>query len=540
MTTSDRGMRVWSAIAPTVVAVLFAFAATVGAETTLFTWTQIPAPVGSANFTIADLSNDGQACGNYTDTSGHGQGYRYLGGTTQTLFKNLPTSPIVVRGIRDGGVIVGEAGTVASHPSSRPALWDPATGYAELPRYDPPDPLYVNYVEAQYFAINNAGQIACRAVVNGHQSYIHDAANGTFAPVGTWGALDYPTTDVIDINESGVFVGNVFEAGVGTRGLIGQAAPGATAVQWLETFWAGDPGRTTRLSAVNDAGASVGHAYFDPDNPSWRWAILRRANGQVVNLGSGGSTRGWAADINDHGQIVGSYNIGAINAACLYSPTKGYSDLQPLVDALPSGYTLTDAVAINDHGQIAVNAVDGSGHRLALILNPIIPTALPGGGFDGGLDDWQIIGSKGGGQAWHVTDPADAGNYVVQLATGSPIAIRQMLNTPDVAFDVNFRYYLPVAAGNLTVDIDEAVIGTIDASAQPIGVWLDGSMHVSDPAVLGMLGAEITFTFDDAAPNTIIYLDNIAFAPVPEPMSMLVLSLAAIALPRRRQLDRRR
>lgn len=97
---------------------------------------------------------------------------------------------------------------------------------------------------------------------------------------------------------------------------------------------------------------------------------------------------------------------------------------------------------------------------------------------------------------------------------------------------LNVRAWSAIA---LTVTIDGLTIGTIDGMVEPTGEWLDGSMRVSDPSLLGILGAEIWFTFDDAAPGTTIHLDDVAFAPVPEPASMILLaSGGALSLLRRR------
>ena len=64
-----------------------------------------------------------------------------------------------------------------------------------------------------------------------------------------------------------------------------------------------------------------------------------------------GSTRSFANDINDRGQVVGSSgNFSGVNAF-VWDAASGMADLNALIDPL-AGWTLFHATAINDLGQI--------------------------------------------------------------------------------------------------------------------------------------------------------------------------------------------
>lgn len=90
----------------------------------------------------------------------------------------------------------------------------------------------------------------------------------------------------------------------------------------------------------------------------------------MTDLGTlkGGSS--YANDINDAGQIVGSSQVSkALDFhAVVWDGGKLY-DLNTLIHAR-SGWTLRDAVAINNCGQIAGSGVH-SGRRRAFLLTPV-------------------------------------------------------------------------------------------------------------------------------------------------------------------------
>ncbi|MGD0519249.1 MAG: PEP-CTERM sorting domain-containing protein [Thermoguttaceae bacterium] len=91
----------------------------------------------------------------------------------------------------------------------------------------------------------------------------------------------------------------------------------------------------------------------------------------ITDLGTLGGTDSHALGINASGQVVGyAYTTGnAAYHAFLYSGST-MIDLNTLIDPL-SGWTLSDAQAINNAGQIVGWGFNGSGYGHAFLLTPV-------------------------------------------------------------------------------------------------------------------------------------------------------------------------
>jgi probable HAF family extracellular repeat protein len=127
--------------------------------------------------------------------------------------------------------------------------------------------------------------------------------------------------------------------------------------------------------AINDNGVIVGAVYFSSGAPAH---AARFSNGVWSDLGAiPGAASSTAKAINISGQIVGT----AIFAQTQYHPPKpgkhvpfistmsGLVDLNTLISS-GSGFILTDAVGINDSGQILCDANNASGNEHAVLLTP--------------------------------------------------------------------------------------------------------------------------------------------------------------------------
>src|SRR5215207_11374984 len=90
----------------------------------------------------------------------------------------------------------------------------------------------------------------------------------------------------------------------------------------------------------------------------------------MTDLRTLGGTSSVAKGINKSGQVVGwSDNSSGELHAILYDSTNGMKDLNSLIPA-DSGWTIHEARAINNYGQIAATGYkDGVGQH-ALLLSP--------------------------------------------------------------------------------------------------------------------------------------------------------------------------
>jgi probable HAF family extracellular repeat protein len=97
----------------------------------------------------------------------------------------------------------------------------------------------------------------------------------------------------------------------------------------------------------------------------------------TTNLGTLGGTESHAFGINTAGQVVGqSKNSSGAWRAFLYTG-GAMKDLNALIPT-GTGWTITEANAINDFGQIAVSGVNSKGQTHALLLTPTQSAVLRG------------------------------------------------------------------------------------------------------------------------------------------------------------------
>jgi probable HAF family extracellular repeat protein len=133
-------------------------------------------------------------------------------------------------------------------------------------------------------------------------------------------------------------------------------------------------GDNAEATAVNSAGVVVGYSQSKGDTATHPFSY---AKGKIYDLGAPkGSNDAWATAINDANVVVGDFRVSPASTtqhAFIY--IRGtMTDLNSLIPK-NSGYTLIDATAINNKGQIVVNAINKSGQEQALVLTPVAPAA---------------------------------------------------------------------------------------------------------------------------------------------------------------------
>jgi probable HAF family extracellular repeat protein len=220
------------------------------------------------------------------------------------------------------------------------------------------------------YGINNNGQVVGEATSSSGpvHAFVSDGTSGSMIDLGTLGG-NY--SYALGINDSGQVVGY---ATTDSSNYYSHAfvSDGSGSMTDLGTFG----GNYSYAQAINDSGQVVGYAYT---SSGFSHAFVSDGTpGSMTDLGTLGGNLSFAYGINDSGLIVG--NSGSLGF--LYDPTTTtMTDLNNLIDPA-SGWTITDARAINASGQIAANGYNPQYGRQALLLTPTAdpvedPTAVP-------------------------------------------------------------------------------------------------------------------------------------------------------------------
>jgi probable HAF family extracellular repeat protein len=130
-------------------------------------------------------------------------------------------------------------------------------------------------------------------------------------------------------------------------------------------------GVSSTVGAINDLGQIVGVYY--PSSSSFLGGKLflhtglgSQDLGVALNLPSEEDT---PSSINNVGDIVGNAETTVGEDAWIYKPGKGFSDLNN--DILPnSGWSLFQAIGINERGEIVGNGIAG-GQEHGFLLTPV-------------------------------------------------------------------------------------------------------------------------------------------------------------------------
>jgi len=282
------------------------------------------------------------------------------------------------RGINNFGQIVGYS-TSNTNTTFHATLWNGITAVSLDERPD---------FRSFALGINDSGQIVGRiessAVVwHATQSVILNGLGGTptaavainkngqivgngNAPSGQTHALLWDSGDIIDLGVNNTPVSNA--SGINSAGKIvgwswGSGGPWSRATLWdgISMIQFGE--LKTQATGINDAGTVVGYSYGDGNN-SLR-PMAWQAGTEMLPVTLGGNS-GIARAINNSGRIVGySSTVNGQPRATLWDIDQAY-DLNDYIDP-SSGWILTDATAINDHGWIVGTATNGSNQRAYLL-----------------------------------------------------------------------------------------------------------------------------------------------------------------------------
>jgi probable HAF family extracellular repeat protein len=303
------------------------------------------------------LNNAGQAAGS-SSTPTAAIAALFSNGKA-TNISTLGSNVSLATGINLSGEIVGW-NDFYSNPNFEPQAFLYSNG--SMKNIDSPS-VFASGTEAS--AINDAGEVVGTGYFTSGTFHAFLYSGGKMTDLGPPGALQ---ASAVAINNSGQIIGGYYltKGGAGeflvTNGKMTTlpVPPGSSAVSAF---------------AINDSGEIAGALLFASGAPSH---AAKFANGVWTDLGAiTGASATRATGINLAGEIVGT----ALFPQTQYHPPKpgkhvpfiaitgGLVNLNTLVPT-GTGFVLTDAVAINDLGQILCNATNSVGRKHAVLLRP--------------------------------------------------------------------------------------------------------------------------------------------------------------------------
>jgi len=309
----------------------------------------VTALAGDAD-SVAALNNAGQIALSVRADNG-AQGYAGTADTLTALSALPKHHASLVYGLSDAGQAAGASFNIPGH--ARAFVWDGATHkIGSLPGYP--------YSEAR--GINTAGEIAGFSET-GHadrrrawvtRAFLHRPGEA-LVDLGTLGGS---YSAAYALNALGTVVGKADTEEVGATHAFAWAGGQMTDLGTLG-------GANSVAYAISDTGQVAGAS--EVDDTGTRHAFLY-AGGQMQDLAPLlGMTTSAAYALNSAGQVAGTSQTLTLKRATLWQNGQP-TDLNTLLPP-SSGWTLTDARAINDHGQIAGLGLFG-GHRRAFLLTP--------------------------------------------------------------------------------------------------------------------------------------------------------------------------
>lgn len=215
------------------------------------------------------------------------------------------------------------------------------------------------------YGINNSGEVVGTGYLSASNFHAFLYTGGKMIDIGPPGSLQASANA---INNSGQIVGSFYLTSGGGGAFLYSNGK-------MTTLPVPTNSSSVSAIAINDNGEIAGALY--PSSGGAAHAA-RYVNGVWTDLGTiAGAASNVGLGINLSGQVVGT----AIFPQTQYHPpkpgkhvpfistTSGLVNLNALIPS-GAGFTLTDAVAINDSGQILCDATNATGSEHAVLLSP--------------------------------------------------------------------------------------------------------------------------------------------------------------------------
>jgi hypothetical protein len=134
--------------------------------------------------------------------------------------------------------------------------------------------------------------------------------------------------------------------------------------------------------------------------------------------------------------------------------------------------------------------------------------------------------------------PGNPNNKAVEIYAGSIVEMTQQVSTLSGPFAIEFDAWGRNNSGTLSLLLDDILLGSWSYSELGNGNFLDFSVLVQNPALHGLIDAELAFRWD-ANTGHAVWLDNVQMiAAVPEPGVSCLLMLLGLWLPLQRRRKR--
>ncbi|SFN74034.1 PEP-CTERM protein-sorting domain-containing protein [Nitrosospira briensis] len=318
------------------------------------TWTRLD--LGSGGYASA-LNDAGQVTGSFYTSAGP---RAFITGPDGMGIREIANFPEPSNYVIRSGDVINNAGRVAGQtliPSwvfqgpffvTGPNGTDPKTVSEE--------PGVVQGRGNDINGINDAGQVVGSRILRDGSLGFMTGPNGEglnfIGDLGGESPWGDKYIDATSINNTGQVVGASLVVGGGSHAFI--TGPNGVGITDLGTLGGDD----SYATGINDAGQVVGDSRTVADATH---AFITGPNGVgMTDLGTLGGDYSTALGINDAGQVVGWYSAGRFGEGERHAfitgvNGEGMTDLSSLVD-LPQGVVLTEAIDINNNGQVIARA----------------------------------------------------------------------------------------------------------------------------------------------------------------------------------------
>lgn len=293
--------------------------------------------------------------------------------------------------INSSGLVVGRS--MLQNGQARAFLWTPGGTDGVPGNPEMKDLGTFGGAESEAYSINASGQISgfAQTMSEDHAFLI---SSGNMMDVGATLGGELVNSYGLGLNDLGHVVGIAYTSSFATARAFYYDGVAAKDIGTLG-------GSSASALAINNSEQIAGYSAAD----SGLDHAFRYENGTMTDLGTLGGGYSYAVGINNNGVIVGGSFVDTGNSTyhAFICTNTTMIDLNTLIDLSGTGWTLTEARAINDSGQI-VGFGQFGGNKHAFLLNPIV--ADPGPSITG-------ISFAGSDVALSFTTSATA-DYVVE------------------------------------------------------------------------------------------------------------------------------